>query len=736
MRGILVFVVTALWASGLIPASLAQDQPAEADIPTSRADLAERVKRSLVSVSHYGRDGKVAASGSGFVVSEDGLVATCLHVIGEARRVRVELADGRAFEVESIHASDRKLDLAVLKIPADGLVPLAIADSDAARPGEPIIVMGNPHGLEFSVVGGVLSGVRDIESVPMLQVALPVEQGNSGGPVLNTSGEVLGIVTIKSLIADNLGFAMPSSALALLLQDPNPVGMDRWLTIGALDPTRWLTSMGGRWSQRAGRIAVDSEPGDGFGGRSLCLSTAAPQAPPEPYEIAVSVRLGDESGAAGLVFAAGAQEDAHYGFYPTGGNFRLTRFEGPTAFTWTILEQMAAPASYRPGEFNRLRVRVEPDRILAFVNGEQILESTDAVLRGGGVGLAKFRSTAAEFMHFRVGSDLAEATPDPEALAAITEMIDALPVSSVPAPADPGLVTALAGEPALSRRLLADRARLLESAAAQIRELAADVLVQEVIAELHEALPGDLARAALAIARLDNPELDAQPYLDELDQMAATVQRQAGDDDPIAALNKFIFEDHGFHGSRSDYYNRSNSYLNEVIDDREGIPITLAILYLEVARRAGIDDLHGLGLPGHFIVVSNPASDSPRYIDVFDRAAPLSDKEADAIVSNYTIDYAARPAASFPPAAPEEIVARLLENLKNIAVEEEEWLRARRYADVMVSLDPDSPHARLSRAILNVQAGQAERAASDFRWILDARPKGIDLSRIRQFLGE
>ncbi len=135
-------------------------------------------------------------------------------------------------------------------------------------------------------------------------------------------------------------------------------------------------------------------------------------------------------------------------------------------------------------------------------------------------------------------------------------------------------------------------------------------------------------------------------------------------------------------------------------------------------------------------MVARPESDSPKYIDVFEKAAPLSPDEADAIVADNSVDFAARPAASFPPAAPEEIIARMLENLKGIAIEEEAWLRARRYADILVALDPDSPDARLSRAILNVQAGHTERAAADFRWILETQPPGIDLSRIRQFLGE
>src|SRR6185503_3094611 len=95
--------------------------------------------------------------------------------------------------------------------------------------------------------------------------------------------------------------------------------MDNWLTIGALDPRRWEPLGGSRWKQRAGRIQV-SGAGSGFGGRSLCLAKAEP--PAEPFEAAVSVKLDDEAGAAGLVFG-GDGDQRHYGFYPDRKSTRL-----------------------------------------------------------------------------------------------------------------------------------------------------------------------------------------------------------------------------------------------------------------------------------------------------------------------------------------------------------------------------------------------------------------------------
>src|SRR5262249_43785276 len=146
----------------------------------------------------------------------------------------------------------------------------------------------------------------------------------------------------------------------------------------------WKQVGGARWRQRAGRITVEGV-GGGFGGRSLCLATRPVPAP--PFEVEVTVKLDDESGAAGLVFHADGG-DRHYGFYPTGGSFRLTRFEGPDVFSWTVLEQKKSP-HYRLGDWNTIKVRVEKDKLLCSVNDHLLIESTDTGLTEGQVGLAK-----------------------------------------------------------------------------------------------------------------------------------------------------------------------------------------------------------------------------------------------------------------------------------------------------------------------------------------------------------
>ena len=159
-----------------------------------------------------------------------------------------------------------------------------------------MVAIGNPMGLTGSVVQGVLSARRELELGEMLQLAIPVEPGNSGGPVLDREGRVHGIMTMKSKVTANLGFAMPINALKPLLAKPNPVPIGRWLTIGALNPRDWELLMGARWTQRAGRIRVRGA-GVGFGGRSLCLSKI--KNPDLPSELEGTLKLNDERGAAG-----------------------------------------------------------------------------------------------------------------------------------------------------------------------------------------------------------------------------------------------------------------------------------------------------------------------------------------------------------------------------------------------------------------------------------------------------
>src|SRR5262249_31634976 len=133
--------------------------------------------------------------------------------------------------------------------------------------------------------------------------------------------------------------------------------------------------------------------------RALCYYQRP--VPKEPYELTVTVKLDDEAGAAGLIFG-GDGGDKHYGFYPSGGKLRLTKFSGPDVYSWKILKD-APSAHYRPGDWNTLKGRVEKDKLLCYVNEHLFLETDEVDLDGAMVGLAKFRATVAQFKQFQVG---------------------------------------------------------------------------------------------------------------------------------------------------------------------------------------------------------------------------------------------------------------------------------------------------------------------------------------------
>jgi serine protease Do len=709
---------------------LEEDTDQEEEVEAAEAaerrvtQLARLMKRSLAKVTQEGREG-VDGLGTGFVIAEEGLVATNLHVIGEARPLQVELADGRVLEVEAVHATDARLDLAILKVKVgpEGLPALKLGDSDRLEQGQKLVAMGNPEGLEFSVVEGVVSAIREteIDGVPMLQVALPIERGNSGGPVLNARGEVVGVLTLKSLRTDNLGFAMPVNGLRSLVEKPNPVPMERWLTIGVLDKRQWEVIMGSRWSQRAGVIRAQT-PGQGFGGRTLCLSRD--EVPEEgDYEVGVSVRLVNESGAAGLVFCADGG-DRHYGFYPSGGKLRLTRFDGADVYSWTILADVAVE-NYRREDWNALRVRVTEEELVCWVNGEQVLSVADTGLRGGRVGLCKFRDTEAEFRAFRKGQDLSPALLPAGLAEAVRTGLDGLlagrtePEALVETWVEDGSAMA-------AKRVLVERRRELEQAVVALRTMEKDLHRQAVTRDLVMELKKPeaqipLLRCALLLARHDNAEVDVAEQMHSfrrlVEELKADPAIAKGGDAAVERLNTFLFEENGFHGSRQDYHSRSNSYVNEVLEDREGLPITLAVVYLELARELGVKEVFGVPLPGKFMVGFHPGPDAPlQLVDVFERGKRLSLEEAERELN----DFVAFPPEMLQPATNKAIVLRMIKNLLSAALDDEDAAnQALPYLNLVLALAPESPPERFARARLRQTEGDKSGAREDIQWLMD-----------------
>lgn len=702
-----------------------QTLPSEKPLDAKR--LAKGIRDSIVVLTQFGRDDDEEGVGTGFVVSSDGLIATSLHVIGEGRPIQIRLANGDELEVTSVHAWDRTLDLAILRVDKTGLKPLSLGDSSKLIQGMPVVAMGTPHGLDFSFVQGVISARRIVENVEMLQVALPIEPGNSGGPILDLHGRVHGVVTLKSLVTDNLGFAVPSNLLKPLLEKPNSVPIKRWMTIGQLNPKEWTTVFGGHWRKKAGGIHV-SHAGESFGGRALCLSTR--DVPEAPFEFMVEVKLEDESGAAGLIWAADGG-DRHYGFYPSSGQMRLTRFDGANVFSWTILDQRIT-RHYLPGDWNTLRVRNEGHRFYCYVNGHLVFESADRGLSGGSVGLAKFRNTVASFRNFQLDKQVDDNSSPIDSLlgkALISE-------STRPAGFKDSTIASAGELPVKSLRHLDAEAKRLEQKATLLRQSSKQLhrrLVRDQLVVLfkEEEKAVNLFKASLLIAKIDDPSIDVAYYEQQLKLMAGEVRDKFKESDGVDAKLKkmlsYLFEENGFHGSRQDYYNQANSYMNRVMDDREGLPITLSVLVMELARQCGILDVVGVGAPGHFILKQLREAED-QYIDPFDGGKLLTIEETEALVRensgrSISVD-------ELPVSTKREIVLRMLRNLIGVAQNIDAPIDLLRYVEPMVALQPDSAFDRWARAVLLIQSRNFDAAKVDLEWLLQNKPQGMDLKRV------
>lgn len=697
--------------------------------------VADKVRPSLLTVINSGRDGYAQGLGTGFVISKDGLVVTNLHVVGEARPINVELQDGRRPKVTEVLGWSRKEDLIVFRIDVNDVPPLPMGPGAKMPQGTAVVAMGNPLGLRYSVVSGIVSETRQVDGQELIQLAMPIEKGNSGGPLVDSEGKLRGVINMKSAVTENLGYAIPVATLQAILANPAPVKIENWLTIGKLNPKTWKSTEAS-WTQRAGRIVVNGQ-GEAFGGRALCVYQ--PQPPELPYEVSVRVKLDDASGAGGLIFCSDGA-DSHYGFYPTAGKLRLTRFQGPDISQWTILQDVNSE-HLKTGDWNHLRVRIEEKKILCYINGHEVIKSDDDRLRTGKVGLCKFRQTQPEFKDFRLGKNLGTAAGDKSSEALQKVIAEISQGKTKPESA----LSTLAKSPDTARDLIEEELRSMEKRAEELKRLSSRIHEEEMTALMRKLISKEkdteinLAEAALIISKLDNPDLAIADYLTELDNMAQEIRATFTEEekaDPLKATNRlmrWLFAEHGFHGSQDDYYSKSNSYLNEVMDDREGLPVSLSVLVLELAGRLNLP-LAGIPVPGHFVVQFRPEKDpeSGPYFDPFDRGKQLTKEEAGLLAGNQPSGIATEE-DEFAPATKREIILRMLRNLIGIQLDEKSDA-ALPYLNLLLTVSPEESSERLSRAIILFKSGQKREAKSDIQWLLDKQPQGVDLERLQEWL--
>ena len=253
-------------------------------------------------------------------------------------------------------------------------------------------------------------------------------------------------------------------------------------------------------------------------------------------------------------------------------------------------------------------------------------------------------------------------------------------------------------------------------------ESRSSLLFAEMVARPEASV--DLAEASLLIAGEEYPGLDPAPYLGRLDELGAHLRRRAGDagaDALVPELNRLLFEEEGFRGNTVDYYDPRNSFLNDVLDRRTGIPISLSTVYMEVARRAGLA-LDGVGLPGHFVVRVSAAA-TPVLVDPFHGGALLSLEDCQRRLDRIYSGRLRLGPAMLAPCSRKAILGRMLRNLKGIYVKAGDYVRALRAVEMLRSLDPESADELRDRGVLYAALDCFAAAAADLEAYLALRPQ-------------
>lgn len=245
----------------------------------------------------------------------------------------------------------------------------------------------------------------------------------------------------------------------------------------------------------------------------------------------------------------------------------------------------------------------------------------------------------------------------------------------------------------------------------------------------------DLVRAALTIARIEYPSLDVEAYVSRIDELARAAEvriSDVGDSlQTISALNHTLFEEAKLRGNRDDYYDPRNSFLNDVLDRRLGIPITLALIYMEVGRRLGFP-LFGVGMPGHFLLKHCDVDGRETLVDCFNGGDILSRQDCQRRLDEiYSGQMELRPEFLFPVSR-RQILTRILNNLKTVRLSARDFRKALPVLDLILILYPRSAEDVRQRAFLRYSLGQTSGAVKDLERYLEMSPDASDADEIRQ----
>src|SRR5665647_3072196 len=252
-----------------------------------------------------------------------------------------------------------------------------------------------------------------------------------------------------------------------------------------------------------------------------------------------------------------------------------------------------------------------------------------------------------------------------------------------------------------------------------------------------------LLEAAISLAQDEYPDLDVQQVLGDVDQLLARVKRRLPADSPdlqrLRALNQFFFRDLSFGGNVNDYYDPDNSYLNAVLRTRRGIPITLAVLWLELAVGLGLN-ARGVAFPGHFMVKVNLPKGQV-LIDPFSGQSLSREELAERLEpfrqrSGVVDEFEVPMGLYLQSAPPREIISRMLRNLKDIHRTQEDWQRLISVQDRLIVLQPEAWPEYRDRGLALAMQGEVVRAVADLETYLEHVEDALDIDLMAERLAE
>jgi regulator of sirC expression with transglutaminase-like and TPR domain len=264
--------------------------------------------------------------------------------------------------------------------------------------------------------------------------------------------------------------------------------------------------------------------------------------------------------------------------------------------------------------------------------------------------------------------------------------------------------------------------------------------VRQAFAEtvrLPEAQLG-LAEAALLIAQEEYLEMDSLRYIEVLDELADNARSRMGNEtDPytrVNVLSEYLFDEARFVGNERDYYDPRNSFLNEVLERRLGIPITLSLVYMEVGQRLGMEVV-GVGMPGHFLA-KYVGEREEIVVDPFRRGIIMSAADCRELLRRVTGDVFPVSTGDLPVMGKKEMLNRMLNNLKGIYLARKDYVRSLAAVERMLLVDPEQAEEVRDRGLIKHRLGMLTEAIFDLETYLNTKPEAPDADAMERQVKE